>query len=226
MKSIISSVVIATLLTVGSSAWADFFDIYTAPTIDPANGQYVAAGDIAFPVPGGTVVLSGLSLENLRPQPVGNGNDFPAQSFFDIFVDVTLPTGPNGPVSGHGETDISGGNSGVGLIGTFPSYPVTSLFNLTLPNGDQIRIDPAQPTTGSATITDNGNGSYRISSFFDVFTELSLDGGNTWIPSTGGAAVMNLEPAVPEPATIISGALMLLPFGASTLRMLRKRQLA
>jgi hypothetical protein len=31
---------------------------------------------------------------------------------------------------------------------------------------------------------------------------------------------------VPEPTTMIAGALLLLPFGASTLRMLRKRQVA
>ena len=31
---------------------------------------------------------------------------------------------------------------------------------------------------------------------------------------------------VPEPATMIAGALLLLPFGASTLRVLRKRQTA
>jgi hypothetical protein len=32
--------------------------------------------------------------------------------------------------------------------------------------------------------------------------------------------------AVPEPTTMIAGALLLLPFGASTLRILRKRQMA
>jgi hypothetical protein len=32
--------------------------------------------------------------------------------------------------------------------------------------------------------------------------------------------------AVPEPTTMIAGALLLLPFGASTLRMLRKRRAA
>jgi hypothetical protein len=31
---------------------------------------------------------------------------------------------------------------------------------------------------------------------------------------------------VPEPRTIIAGALLLLPFGASTLRMLRKKRTA
>jgi hypothetical protein len=32
--------------------------------------------------------------------------------------------------------------------------------------------------------------------------------------------------AVPEPTTMIAGALLLLPFGASTLRILRKKQTA
>jgi hypothetical protein len=50
--------------------------------------------------------------------------------------------------------------------------------------------------------------------------------------NTSGEVDMNglqIEPAigaVPEPTTVIAGALMLLPFGASTLRILRKRQSA
>jgi choice-of-anchor C domain-containing protein len=49
-----------------------------------------------------------------------------------------------------------------------------------------------------------------------------------WEPSTPwGAVVGNVSlTAVPEPTTIISGVLMLLPFGASTLRILRKKQVA
>ena len=35
----------------------------------------------------------------------------------------------------------------------------------------------------------------------------------------------NLSP-VPEPTTVIAGALLLLPFGASTLRLLRKHRTA
>jgi hypothetical protein len=34
------------------------------------------------------------------------------------------------------------------------------------------------------------------------------------------------ETAVPEPTTIIAGALLLLPFGASTVRILRKNRTA
>jgi len=48
-----------------------------------------------------------------------------------------------------------------------------------------------------------------------------------------GAASANIESitvsgvsAVPEPTTVIAGALLLLPFGASTLRVLRKKCMA
>jgi len=42
----------------------------------------------------------------------------------------------------------------------------------------------------------------------------------------GGAAITDRGPVVPEPTTMIAGALLLLPFGASTLRILRKNRTA
>jgi hypothetical protein len=62
-----------------------------------------------------------------------------------------------------------------------------------------IRESPTLASTGETTITDIGSGMYRIDSFFDVFTELSIDGGQTWIP---GDSPMRLE-LIPEPATIL-----------------------
>jgi hypothetical protein len=50
------------------------------------------------------------------------------------------------------------------------------------------------------------------------------------VPAFGGGVVsatfMSDLEVVPEPTTMIAGALLLLPFGASTLRILRKRQTA
>jgi hypothetical protein len=49
------------------------------------------------------------------------------------------------------------------------------------------------------------------------------DGGTTGGPfSTSFNGV--IDPIVPEPTTLISGAMLLMPFGASTLRMLRKNR--
>jgi len=46
------------------------------------------------------------------------------------------------------------------------------------------------------------------------------------LPSFGASINVSAVSAVPEPTTMIAGALLLLPFGASTLRVLRKRQTA
>ena len=42
----------------------------------------------------------------------------------------------------------------------------------------------------------------------------------------GSSGDIDLHVAVPEPTTMIAGALLLLPFGASTLRILRKKLVA
>jgi len=62
-----------------------------------------------------------------------------------------------------------------------------------------IRESPALPSLGGTSITDLGGGLYDIESFFDVFTELSVDGGDAWIPATGS---IRMELMIPEPATI------------------------
>ena len=59
---------------------------------------------------------------------------------------------------------------------------------------------------GQTTITDIGGGQYHIDSFFDIFTELSLDGGSTWLPSAGSTRIElgpnALQQVVPEPAAL------------------------
>jgi hypothetical protein len=53
-----------------------------------------------------------------------------------------------------------------------------------------------------------------------------FSGGNPWVQPSQDVMAQFVVTAVPEPTTMIAGALLLLPFGASTLRMLRKRQVA
>ena len=67
------------------------------------------------------------------------------------------------------------------------------------------------PTDGGIGAIENANGSF------------------TWAP--GAPLVNNVynglsDVPVPEPTTVIAGALLLLPFGASTLRMLRRNRVA
>ena len=83
-----------------------------------------------------------------------------------------------------------------------------------------IRESPTLQSTGQTKVTDNGNGTFHVDSFFDVFTELSTDGGQTWIPSQGPSHV-NL---VPEPSSIVLGALGLLGLGFMAIRRRGARQ--
>jgi hypothetical protein len=51
----------------------------------------------------------------------------------------------------------------------------------------------------------------------------NFDGDNPWVQPPQDMMARFDVTAVPEPTTMIAGALLLLPFGASTLRMFRKR---
>ena len=59
-----------------------------------------------------------------------------------------------------------------------------------------IRESPTKASLGRTSIRQlsPAGGPFAISSFFDIFTELSLDGGQTWMPADGGAANMVLVP--------------------------------
>jgi hypothetical protein len=81
--------------------------------------------------------------------------------------------------------------------------------------------DPTGPSTDTptgvngktGTIFEDSNGAYDV-------VVLNL------YDSSGGGLVQDQLAIVPEPTTLISGALLLLPFGASTLRIVRKNRAA
>jgi hypothetical protein len=75
------------------------------------------------------------------------------------------------------------------------------------------------PTTLSFTVCRTGGAVVTIADFVNNPSGLMFisDIGNTTTGKTG-------DVAVPEPTTMIAGALLLLPFGASTLRVLRNRK--
>jgi hypothetical protein len=103
---------------------------------------------------------------------------------------------------------------GLSTTGTFATEIVSmSLSGSSTIGTIKIRQDPERASYGSTEITDLGGGLYHIDSFFDVFTELSVDGGSNWIDS-GNSTRMFLTP---EPATLAL-------FGLGALALLRKRR--
>ena len=85
-----------------------------------------------------------------------------------------------------------------------------------LPPGVMLRESPTRQSLGKTTITQLPGGGYHIDSFFDIFTELSLDGGQTWTPSDGVGRVT----LVPEPSSVVLAILG----GAGLITLARRRR--
>jgi hypothetical protein len=85
------------------------------------------------------------------------------------------------------------------VTGTFSTEMLTLDLSGNSSSGlYQLRESPTKASLGLTTITDIGGGQFRIDSFFDVFTELSLDGGNTWMPSENSTRFDLQGQGVPE----------------------------
>jgi len=80
-------------------------------------------------------------------------------------------------------------------VGSFDAEIVTMELSGEIPGVGPILIreNSYLSSTGQTQITDIGSGLYHIDSFFDVFTELSVDGGNTWTPATEGVRMELVE---------------------------------
>ena len=77
---------------------------------------------------------------------------------------------------------------------------------VTLPNGMKVRESPTKASTGKTSmrnrILELESVSYAIDSFFDVFTELSVDDGQTWV--AGDDCVHLAMHNAPDPAFVRS----------------------
>jgi hypothetical protein len=68
----------------------------------------------------------------------------------------------------------------------------------SLPGGIMVRESPSKASLGRTSIRQSaGTGTYHISSFFDIFTEVSLDGGQNWSPSGDAPDTVTMVPSRP-----------------------------
>ena len=92
--------------------------------------------------------------------------------------------------------------------GTFTTEMEDISFNLQIPDLGtvMVREDPNKVSSGKTTVNDTGDGNFQIEdSYFDIYTQLSLDGGTTWLDSVdanGNSAPMRVELAqAPNPSS-------------------------
>jgi hypothetical protein len=137
--------------------------------------------------------------------PTQVGNDVHETFSSTVDTDINAPGIYVGHVQLYGPVSVLIKDYHVGDLGAFQ----TEMLSMTLSNpvlpGILVRESPTLASTGSTSISSDpsvGAGNVRIGSFFDIFTELSLDGGQNWQAQTNGAARVTLQSNIPEPATL------------------------
>ena len=181
-------------------------------------GIYYSVNTGFYPTPGGLVTLEGLRLSSptgsIAPPAAPGTSVWGAGATFDAFTQMSFFGGPTLTSTNPGQ----GASASItGLLDAPPTHTYdTVMLSLNLgglPFGAKIRESPTLASTGHHTITDTPP-NFQIDSFFDVFTELSLDGGATWTPATGSVHIQNPEP----------GSLVLLASVAAPLICRRRRR--
>ena len=140
----------------------------------------------------------------------GDGN-FQVDSFFDVFTELQISTKTE--ALGLFDTeilsmDLSGATAD-------PNNPDDLI---------ELRLSTTNPHYGHITVLKLADNAYQVDSFFDVFTELSVDGGRTWNPSMGSTRLEASTNVVPEPSTLT--LLVVAGMALSVLRVRRTRGVA
>jgi hypothetical protein len=127
------------------------------------------------PAPGGTVGHTCGAQADLRISQDGG------LTFSDVSAAASVAMQITGRTGGDGVTD-------------FYDTEMTQLDISGLPAGVMIRESPTKASLGRTTIS-SAIGGDQIDSFFDIFIEVSTDGGQSWYPAQTG----------PDPVTLVGG---------------------
>jgi hypothetical protein len=191
-----------------SVAVANITPPYITGSPNIPSQRYDGTGAVIYSTPSGQFQINSffdIFTELDRTPPPAPGT-FRIDSFFDVFTELSIE-----PLANPGLAVVALPTSQIkiettaGGAGNPVTYQTEMLqMDLTgggLPGGILVRESPTLPSTGQTSITNLGGGQFQISSFFDVFTELSVDGGQTWSP--GNQALHLVGSATPEPSTAI-----------------------
>jgi hypothetical protein len=147
--------------------------------------------------------------------------------------DITFTEANGGPTDAIGQIDVVNGVAVSGFLnvsggpkaGSYTLAGPTTDGSFVWDNAVSIGSAPFLPGTGLVWT----DGSSEVNLWYNTDSQWGPTGTYglwgappNWTPEAFGDATLTLA-AVPEPTTLIAGALLLLPFGASTIRILRKK---
>ncbi|MFA5291661.1 MAG: PEP-CTERM sorting domain-containing protein [Phycisphaerae bacterium] len=175
----------------------------SSPNLPPLDGQYVSVDQWHSYYGMGIYIANAVHYgfsASFAPPPVGQTDTHLFDSLVDLEVSVDAgatftPFTVSAPVTVRIQ-----GVSYIENTGTYSTEILSmNISGSPLPAGVMLRESPTLSSSGQTIIEDLGGGQYQIESFFDVYTELSIDGGVTWLPDLYAPVRMEL---IPEPATI------------------------
>jgi hypothetical protein len=232
------SMLLGAILTTPAAAVPSF--ISGDSRIPNPDEPYVMTGDAVVygepsPIIEPVLTLYDLSFQATNPSqfvsptPTVSGN-IEFDSFFDVAFEAKVGFGLGLPfqISGSGTAQVTGialgGQSGFPPVAEFDTELVS--LDLIGPSSILFRESPTLKSNGVTTTVGACYGvcpavilPIRVSSFFDVFTEVSIDGGNSWTGHADGAAFRVVQ--IPEPVSIIQAG-----FGATLVYMAARRRRA
>jgi hypothetical protein len=204
------------LLAGASPAWAQL--ITTNPLLPPLPPELPATGGYLSDAPAAQYLFppaSSLLLNQSMLRPLSLISRIPLgpdeRESFTVSLDGTasLNGNPATPFSIGGQALTQTFNKIGFTTGTFNTEMLQlDLSGIVAGGPVMIRESPTLASFGQTTITDIGGGLFRIDSFFDVFTELSIDGGQSWVPDSQGPTRLTLVSDVPEASTVAVGLML------------------
>ena len=224
---VVGVVVAAGVPFAGNMAWAGL--VTADPSLPPTDGEYRSPSDYGPEFLGADIqiVVQNIAYQALAVPPplltpAGPDEIEMFESTLTGMVNITYLGTPLAPVplALEGPSEWIAYNKVGNVTGIFDVEIISmELFGeatvpLLGPVPILLRESPTLPSMGQTMITDIGGGLYHIDSFFDVFAEVSIDGGQTWMAATDS---VHIE-LVPEPATLG----LLLVGGLALLRRRRK----
>jgi hypothetical protein len=183
------------------------------PSVSVASNNFPPEGMDFIPSSYGTTTFeNGAMIRNMELRRFGIGQTMPeaplgvsssVSSFFDVFCEVSLDGLVWSPRSNVAPVMFSVARQHDDGTTTFFDTEMLSLNLQPFGGGIMVRESPTRASTGRVSPTLMSDGRFQVSSFFDVFTEISLDGGTTWSPSTAPTH-FELTTATPSPRPVIT----------------------
>ena len=171
------------------------------PILPPRNDKYVSPRDYHIALANGTVIsnISHQFFTQSQFPPLPNGPPTTHQFDSQVDMDLSVNGGPftrvRAPAAVSVQVRHRASEGGTQVYDT--EMLALNIQGGDLPVGVMLRESPSKQSLGGTAITPQTDGTFRIGSFFDIFTEVSLNGGGNWIPA-GNPGHVELRCNAPE----------------------------